>query len=148
MAGKGFTIIELLIVISITAILAAAASPIYSNLQVSTQLDESSAQIAQDVRLAREQSLAGVHGVAHGVRFNASSYTLYQGASYATRSAAYDQVNTFSSALAITTTFPNSEIVFTAGTGMPSATGTIIVSHAVSGTRTILVNDIGAVDEQ
>ena len=65
---KGFTIIELLIAIGITVVLVAAASPIYGNLQVSTQLNESSAQITQDLRLAREQSRAGVNGAAHGIK--------------------------------------------------------------------------------
>lgn len=148
MAGKGFTVVELLIVVGITVVLAAAAAPIYSNLQVSTQLDEASAQITQDLRLAREQSRAGVYGVSHGVLFGANSYTLYQGASYAARDATYDQINTFSKALAITTTFPGNEVTFTTGTGAPSATGTIVVAHDVSGTRTILVNDIGAAAEQ
>lgn len=146
-SSAGFTIIELLIVIGITAILAAGAAPIYSGLQVSTQLNESSAQISQDLRLAREQSHAGLNGVAHGVKFGTSQYTVFQGPSYATRTSGYDRVNTFSGALSISTTFAGNEILFAAGTGTPSADGTVTVVHEVSGTRLITVTSSGAVTD-
>lgn len=128
-------------------VLAAAASPIYGNLQVSTQLNEASAQITQDLRLAREQSRAGVNSAAHGIKFATNQYTIFQGASYAARDSAYDRVNTFSDALSIATTFTNDEIVFSAGTGAPSAAGVVTITHTVSGSRIITVNTSGAVTE-
>lgn len=145
--NKGFTIIELLIVVGITVILAAAASPIYGNLQVSTQLNEVSAQIAQDLRLAHEQSRAGVNGAAHGVKFEQSRYTVFQGSSYFSRSSAYDRVNVFSDSLTIVTNFLNDEVVFPPGIGSPNASGTIIITHAAKGSRTITLNSVGSVTE-
>lgn len=146
--NKGFTLIEFLLVIGITVILAGVASVVYGNLQVSAQLNETSAQMAQNLRLAREQSIAGLNNVAHGIKFDAGQYTLFQGASYLSREYSYDRVYPLDSALTITTTLSGNEIVFSKGVGAPSASGTITLSHSVSGSREVSVNSQGIIEEQ
>src|SRR3989344_2929313 len=88
--NTGFTIIELLIVLGISIILATAAAPLYGSLQVSAQLNENSSLIIQSLRTARERSIAGYNNIQHGVFFDINtgavdSYTLYQGSSYVAR---------------------------------------------------------------
>ncbi len=144
---KGFTIIELLIVIGIIIIAAAAALPIYSNLQVSSQLNETNAQIAQTIKNAREKSVAGLNNSRHGVKFNPSSYTLFQGDSYATRESLYDRTIDLDDVLTITTNLTNDEIVFARGSGIPNNTGIITLNHDVQGSRTVTINEFGLVDE-
>ncbi len=157
MRQKGFTLIELLVVISIIIILSVAAIPVYGNLQVSAQLNENTSQIIQAIRTARERSVAGYNNRQHGVYFNinASSdnkYILYQGSSYATREAGYDRETILGSSLSISAndfTFTGSDvdINFSKGLGVPDNTGTIILTHDVSGTRSIILNDLGIVEE-
>ena len=66
----GFSIIELLIVVSITLLLMAVAIPIYGNFQSSSYLNERTAEIVQTVRTAQARSLARVNNKPHGVFFD------------------------------------------------------------------------------
>ncbi|NQV88131.1 MAG: hypothetical protein HQ402_01060 [Parcubacteria group bacterium] len=140
--------IELLIVIGITTILAGVSSVVYGNLQVSSQLNETSAQITQNLRIAREQSSSGLNNIAHGVEFTSSQYTIYQGASYATRDSSYDRVYSLPSAVTLSTTLTGDEVLFSKGVGIPSTTGTITITHSVNGSKTISVNNQGIILEQ
>jgi len=144
---KGFTTIELFIVVGIMLITAAAAAPFYSGLQVSAQLNESNAQIAQNLRLARGQSVARLNNTAHGVKFLANSYVIYQGASYAGRDTAYDRAVAIDSPLSLSTTFTNDEVNFAMATGIPSNTGTTTLVHSAGGSRSVYLNSFGVVTE-
>jgi prepilin-type N-terminal cleavage/methylation domain-containing protein len=153
---RGVTIVEIIIVVSITLILAAAAAPIYGNLQVSGQLNENAAQITQTVRTARGRSISRFHNAAHGVYFEKRSapekdrYTLYQGPSYAGRDAAYDRVVELARALTLSlpgeaTTY---DIHFSQGLGNPTNYGTITLTHDAVGSREIIINEFGVVEDR
>lgn len=144
--NKGFTLIELLIVISLITILAGVAMVALGNLQTSTQLNETSTQIIQTLRLAREQSVAGFNNAAHGVKFNAGAYVLYQGDSYATREADYDRIYPLASTLSIITNFVGNDVVFSKGVGVPSAEGIITITHSVNGSKVISVSAQGIIE--
>lgn len=146
-AQGGFTLVELLVVISITLVLAVAAVPIYGNLQVSSQLNENSSLIIQTVRQARERSVARLNNSAHGVYITSTSYALYQGSSYATRDSSYDRVTTLDSAVSLSTTLVSKEVNFSRGIGMPNNIGTITLTHEAQGTKTITINSFGMVEE-
>lgn len=145
---KGFTLVELMIVIGITTILTGVSSVVYGNLQKSTQLNDISAQISQNLRLAREQSLAGLNDKSHGVKFNSNQYILYQGDNYTGRSVAYDRSFSVSSALTITADVSGQEVNFSRGTGLPSATGTITIAHSIGGAKSVIINSDGIILEQ
>jgi prepilin-type N-terminal cleavage/methylation domain-containing protein len=147
--SAGFTLVELLIVIAITLIIGVASIPIYGNLQVSGQLNENSSQIIQTIRTAQSRSIARVNGAQHGIQFGNTNYTLYQGASYATRDTNLDRTVSLDTALAISTSLSggSTDINFSKGFGVPSATGTVTLSHDVGGPRTITINDVGMVEE-
>lgn len=155
---KGFTIIELLVVIGISIILAAAAAPLYGSLQVTAQLNDNTSLIIQTLRTARERSVAGYNNSLHGVYFDnnlgsVSSYVLYQGGSYATRQTSYDRIQFLDQALIVSSTDfaligPDIDINFSKGTGVPSTTGTLRLMHETNGNRIIFVNSLGGVEEQ
>jgi len=144
---KGFTLIEILIVTAITLILVVAAAPIFGNLQVSSQLNEHSSLIIQAIRIARERSVARLENSAHGVFFTSTTYTVYQGSSYATRNSSYDRGSTLDSALSLTTTLSGNDVNFSKGLGAPNNTGTINLNHDVQGAKTITITLFGAVEE-
>lgn len=155
--NKGFTLVELLIVVAIIASLILVSLNMYGNLQASTQLNENTSQLVQVIRTAREQSLAGWNNNQHGVFIllatsTADQYTLYQGASYATRTASFDRTTIMDNALNLSATgfvltSGNIDINFSQGTGLPSATGTIIISQNFSNSsRSININNIGLVE--
>ncbi len=156
--STGFTLIELLIVIGVIIVLAATTVPVYGNLQVSAQLNENSSKIIQTIRIAREQSLAGFNNQQHGVYFEINVITnnkfiLYQGSSYADRNIDYDQKTILDSSMfLLSTDFSlingnNIDINFSKGLGVPGNIGTLILTHEVSGSRRIILNSIGMVEE-
>lgn len=144
---RGFTLTELLIVIGITIIVAAATIPIYGNLQISAQLNDNTAQIVQIIREAREMSMSRYNNSSHGVQFNPSNYVLYQGNSYLTRDNSYDRQFVLDNPLTLTPDLGGSDVNFSKGLGVPNATGTITLSHDVEGVRQIIINDLGIVEE-
>lgn len=144
---NGFTLTELLIVIGIMTITVVASLPIYGNLQISAQLNDNTAQIAQNLRLSREQSLAGLNAAAHGIKFFPNQYVLYQGSSYASRNVSYDRTYDLAGVLTLSTTIPGDEINFSKGLGAPSASGIITLTHAVNGVRQVTINSFGVVEE-
>lgn len=147
---KGFTLIELLIVISIVVVLLASSIYIYGNLQVTSQVDNSTNLIIQNLRIARQRSVSRLNNSIHGiyVEINPSAddrVILFQGASYATRDTAYDYVLEIPSTITLSTTLTDNEIVFTRGTGIPDRTGTITITHSVTGTQVITINSFGLI---
>ncbi len=153
---QSFTLIELLIVIAIIVILTTAAIPIYGNLQVESQLNESSAQIIQILRTARGRSVAGLNDATHGVYFEINSgndkYILYQGPSYTERESNYDRETTLDDSLHISTTLVDNDVNFSKGFGLPLGAGlpnagAIILTHETSGNRTISINSLGIIKE-
>ncbi len=153
---NGFTLVELLIVISISLILAVSAVPIYGNLQVSAQLNESSAQAIQAIRNAREMSSSRHNGAQHGVYFDINEnskdkFILYQGSSYASRDADYDIETELDKALVVVNTSfdltgTDIDINFSKGLAEPGNIGVLAFNHLVEGVRFIVVNEIGMVE--
>lgn len=147
---NGFTLIELILVIGITLVLAVAAIPIFGNLQVNTQLNEQTSQLIQTIRLSREQTLAGVGNQSHGIYIDVGSpgkYILFEGESYATRNMGKDREQQLDHVLSISTDLTGNELVFDQTTGRPQQTGSITLSHSVEGSRVVVINSLGLVEE-
>lgn len=148
---KGFTLVEVLIVISVSLILAASAVPIIGNLQGSAQLNDNTSDIIQTLRIARERSISRLNNENHGVFFEinagADSYILYQGGSYDTRDTDYDVETTLPDSITMTTTITGDEINFSKGLGVPDETGIIDLISDTGGTRSVSSNSIGLIEE-
>ncbi|MFH1451448.1 MAG: type II secretion system protein [bacterium] len=146
---KGLSLIELLVVIGIIILLGAATFPMYANIQVSSQLNESSAQAIQALRTAREQSTARVNNMPHGVCFQNKSFVLYQGYSYVLRDNAYDRKIDLGEALSFSLPGGVAEydINFSRGLGIPNIGGIIVLTHNVFGSRQVVVNNLGMAEE-
>lgn len=145
---SGFTLIELLIVMALIVLLAAAAVPIYSNFQTSSQLNESAAQVASTFRLARTLSVARQNNSSYGVYIGTDRIILFLGTSYVGRNPAYDRITALDSAISVVPSLSGgaTEVVFSRAHGAPSAMGAITITHTTTGSRTISINALGAVD--
>ncbi|KKQ27670.1 MAG: hypothetical protein US42_C0007G0061 [Candidatus Magasanikbacteria bacterium GW2011_GWC2_37_14] len=152
----GFTLIELLIVIGITIALLSASIPIYGSLQVKAQLSETSSQLVQSLRSARENSIGRFNNSAHGVFLNLTSspnsYTIYQGNSFVTRNIDYDRLYSLDNAVTIqnislTTSSSNIDINFSSGLGKPNNVGSFRLVHSVTGAYTISISSLGKIEE-
>lgn len=152
----GFTLLEFLIAIGLTIILAASALPLYGNLQWTAQLNEIEARTAGELRLARELSSARSGDSQYGIYFDvnpasADRLIFFRGASYAARNPSYDRITALSDILTLQTALAGggAEIVFSKNFGIPSVTGTVTLTHSGSGDlRVISINAYGMVDVQ
>jgi len=156
---KGVTIVELLIVIAVGSILAAAGISIYGNLQGSVQLNETSSEIIQLLRIAKARSEARLNSKRHGVYLEINlegndKAILYQGLSYTTRDQEHDRTLVLDGVLSISTQDfslvlgDDVDINFSLGLGMPDNTGTMTITHSVDGMRVIGLNVLGMAEEQ
>ena len=154
---RGFTLVEMLIVIAIMIIIASAAVPLYGSLQVKAQIGESTSQIVQAVRIARANAISGYNSTSSGIYFfinpvGADSYVLYQGSSYSNRDTSFDQTMVLDNALSIVNagfvlTSGSIDINFARGSGRPSNVGSLTLVHSVQGTSTISLNYLGRVQQ-
>jgi prepilin-type N-terminal cleavage/methylation domain-containing protein len=158
---SGFTLVEMLIVVGIGVMMAVVAISLYGTLQISSQLNENTAQIIQALRTARERSIAGLNNKPYGVNLiinpnDADSYILYQGTSSTNRITTYDQTQVLDSALSLSTSGlskngNNVDINFSLYSGAPnnptSGIGTITLTHSSQGSRSIKINSLGAIEQ-
>ena len=148
---KGFTLMEVLIIIFISGLLVITVLPIYNNLQISSQLRGNTSQIIQIIRTARERSSSGLNDAQHGVYFQADRYTLYQGTSYILRDTVYDREVVLGDVLKITRNLSGSgeidDLNFSKGISIPNKTGTITLTHEIEGIHSISINNLGMIEE-
>lgn len=93
---KGFTLIEVLVIIGIVIILMAITILNYRFFLKETDLDQSTEEIINILRLAQNKTLASEGASQYGVYFDRAvspnQYTLFKGTSYALRETAFDRV--------------------------------------------------------
>ena len=148
--NKGFTFIEILVVIGIFIIVVSISVPVYGNWQSATQLEAAATDARQTLLLARARSLAGVNDAAHGVYFiiapsGPDSMVLYQGNTYAARNESYDRTTSFPAAIELSA--GRNEINFSQGLAQPTATGTLtILQNATNESREISVLETGMIE--
>ncbi|MFA4846171.1 MAG: type II secretion system protein [Patescibacteria group bacterium] len=142
---RGFTLIELTIVLAIMLMLSAIVGSLSSNTLPKSQLHSESSALVQSLRRAQALSIAGKHDTLWGVHLTGTTMTLFAGATYATRDTQHDQVRTFPSGITVSGL---TDVVFQALTGETSNTGTItLTADATSETETITVNARGLVEK-
>ena len=139
----GFTLTELLIVIGVVSIIAAAVIPIPGNLFVSGQLNETASQVIQTIRTAQTRSVSGFNDSAHGVRILSDGYVLFQ-----ETDSLFDREVKVDEAVSLTTNLAGNEVLFSKGLGAPNATGIITLSHNTGRSIIITVNPLGTAKEQ
>ena len=149
---RGFTLVELLIVIVISAIILAAAIPIYGSFTSSSQLSDNTADTVQLVRTARQRAVSRVNNSPHGVLFEINvgaddRVIAYQGVSFATRDSTFDRIIVLASPISLSTTLTGDEVNFSMGLGEADNTGTVTLTHDVTGTGDVTINSFGKIEQ-
>lgn len=119
---KGFTLVELLLTVAIVSVLGGVLFPLSYSFFQAQLLDETREGIAGTLRYAGSLAIAGKRDAQFGVKILPDSYVMFEGDSYAARTAGEDL--SFPLPSSITITGPD-EIVFSEGTGVPSESGAI-----------------------
>lgn len=141
---RGFSLIEVLLSITLIGILAGLSLPVYSGYVAHNDTHITAATLAQAYRHAQTFARSGEGDSAWGVHAISGSITVFKGSSYATRDTDYDEVFSVSSALAISGL---SDVVFDKLTGNPDTTGSVIISSTTGGTSVISINEKGMVQQ-
>lgn len=150
--GAGFTLIELTIVIAITAILVLISIPVYKEYRGSIDLDLETQKIINVLRKAQSDSISSEGGNKFGVRFETGRYTYFEGNDWDTRTQASDKISTVAPDIEIYeisfAESPSSDVVFNKLNGTTPKYGSLKVRIKNSNeSRTVSVNPQGLIGE-
>ena len=146
---KGFTVVELLIVMGILLFISALSFPLYNNWLPRTVLSSVQAELLQSLREVQASSRGGENQSRFGLYFDSNNnYTVYQGNDYASRDPSYDRIINLENNIAFDLSWAGTELNFATSTGLPSATGTISIVNSLSDeSKIILINRYGIIKE-
>jgi prepilin-type N-terminal cleavage/methylation domain-containing protein len=150
---KGFSLIEILVVLGILAILGLISVSFFVFLQKESRLSNVSEEIISVLKVAQSKTLSSQEDSQYGVYFNSAvsphQYILFKGSSYLSRDTAFDEIHLVPD---ITEFFQintggNNEIVFDRLTGSTENSGNISLRLAedVSKTKVIYITNSGAI---
>lgn len=126
---RGFTLIEIILVISLVLIVSAATIPSYSKFINGRKLQSAKNKLIENIRYTRELAESGKSNSNFGVYFQADRYVLYQGDSYGNRDSSQDQIFELSKNIELSNL---NEVNFEKGRGTPSTTGTLRVTNTAN----------------
>jgi prepilin-type N-terminal cleavage/methylation domain-containing protein len=141
MNNRGFSLIELLLVVAIVAVLGAGSASFYSRFIVQNDVAVTRDQLVAALRKAQTYSMVGKRASPWGVHYTTGTITLYQGPSFALRNSAVDEKISVRSTILLSGL---TEINFARMSGIPSAMPTITISGNAD-TKSVTVNAVGAI---
>lgn len=137
---RGYSYIQMLLVIALLAILAAVASPYYLSWQQRQQIRSTSSMLLADLRYVQSRAMQREQDTTWGITIddNAKEYILTGSA---------NQTITYPDHIVVAAS-PASEIEFAGLTGIPTNSSTIMISSTSlpSAQHTITINDEGVIE--
>jgi prepilin-type N-terminal cleavage/methylation domain-containing protein len=150
LSNSGFSLIETIVALSLLSIFVLLEIPASLHSYGAAVHRADMQLLISALREARAQSLSEVcknphctESPAHGVYFNSTQLTVFEGGSYATRYRAADIPLTFS--LPETMSASTNEIIFAATTGDTLSDETVAFIEPNQHTRTISINSAGMI---
>ncbi len=141
MIKKGFTLIEILLVVVLISVITAFSVPVFSSLVGSTELNESVDKVAHSLRRAQLLAESKSEDSAWGVYIDTDKVVVFAGSDYVTRDVSLDEEYMFNEQINVSGL---TEVVFSELSGEPDVTGTINLANTF-GSETISLNSEGAV---
>ena len=142
---------ELVMSVGVIAVFTVAALDIYAGLRT-FNLENTPLTLLQHIRLTHKNSMMGKNGNQHGIHFESTRYTLYQGEDYESRDEEYDQEFSLPEDVVLCWSLFGAEgmadeINFTKGFGIPDNIGIIIATNLANNLSSIIrVDEIGGAD--
>lgn len=140
---KGFTLIEIMLVVALIVAIGGISVPVYQAFQVKNNLDVAAYTIAQTLRRAQVLSQSGADDSIWGVHIVSGNVTLFKGVDFAGRDASADEASEISPNIALTGI---TDITFSKLFGEPQSIGDIILTTANNDTKNITINAKGIVE--
>lgn len=139
---RGFTLLEMLLSVSIIGALTMISIPVYQSFQNQNDLDVAVGTLAQSLRRAQVLSRASDGDGGWGVYVATGTMTLFKGSTYAARDVAYDELWSVSGGVTVSGT---QEFVFQKFSGYTSSTGSIVLTSPNNDYRTLQLTTKGVV---
>ncbi|MEK7460538.1 MAG: type II secretion system protein [Patescibacteria group bacterium] len=150
-ASRGFSLLELLIVIAIVVTLAVVGSGMYRNFGKTVELSSTSQTIAADLRHMQSKAMTGEGGFKWGGHFVNGTpddyYVLFStsGTTYADGTTVSVATTTLSKSITFSdpTDANFKDIIFNKISGTTTATTVVIISESL--TQTVNISSVGAI---
>lgn len=143
-AHSGFTVFEIIMVLVIFLVLVGVSVPFYSYFQSFSASESAKQEVLEIIRLTHAKAIAGENNTNHGVYYNNTQWTTYQGNDYAGRVQIYDQTFELPNNLSFSS---SGEVNFQINTGIPSSTNAITLINSINdSTQTISINSLGLLE--
>lgn len=138
---EGFTLIELILVISLMLILGTLGTAFGARFLTQNGVSNATDQLIGDLRQAQIYAMIGKQNSNWGVNFASNTITLYKGATFASRTSAFDATFSVNANISIS---GFSDDNFTRVTGLPGFTTPQTITISGTGeTKTITINSQG-----
>lgn len=127
---KGYTLIEILVVIAISVAIISAVGATFFNLIKVQALDKDYVSIISLIDQARSQTINSLSGLQYGVFFSSSTVALFKGPTYSSSSISqqYDLNGRVNISMINLVGSSTNQIIFDRLTGYANASGTVTVS--------------------
>jgi len=90
---KGFTIIELVLVLTIIVVLIGLSVGYYMNSQIRMDVNSEASNVVHYLRLTQSNAASGLNNSKHGIHFESGYYVIFKGNSYDPNSTANFRIN-------------------------------------------------------
>lgn len=144
---RGISLIEIIIVIAITVIIAAIGAGVFRNFKIENQLNSDAAGILSVIRLAQSKTISGEAAQQWGVHFQSDRYVLFQGGVYGAGDPnnVVSLLNSQIQISVIALAGGGSELIFNRLSGTTNQYGSVQISSVAdaSRTRTIYIESSG-----
>jgi len=145
--SKGFTLIEVILVLAIIIAMVVLSIPFYQSFQIRTQLSNTSQEITQTLRYSQSKAMAIEDYSNFGLHFESDKYVLFRGNSYNPTDSyneVYDLVETLS--ISVNLNGGGNDIIFDRLKGSTSNYGTVTITSVNNESKIITVNSLGKIE--
>lgn len=146
MQKKGFTLVEIVVVVCIIAVLIILGFINYRDFEKRVSLSSNANQIISALHLANERTISLSNNLVHGVHFTTSTYTLFASSTYNPADPANEIFNLPADIeISSINVGGGSNVVFDKVTGRTANSGTIVLRIAsdIAETRTVEISPSG-----
>lgn len=141
---RGFTLIELILVMAIISFIAMLSSPLYSRFLLQNAVGNTVDELSGSLRKAQTYAMAGKQDSAWSVNYSSNTITLYKGTNFASRDPSFDE--TFSVNPNVTVS-GITDISFAKATGLPTPSTANISISSGNNNKTVTMNSQGVVSK-